>query len=77
MYARVNKVHTCIRISYNTAARGLPDIYMHDARGRMHIYQANTESGCVITFIFHFTRLTLRKVEGASSNSDHCTDLLH
>ena len=28
---------------------------MDDARGRVHIYQANPKPGCVITFIFHFT----------------------
>ena len=54
-----------ICISYSTAARGLPDT--HNARGRVCIYQTNPEPGCVITFIFHFTRLTLQKDKGASS----------
>ena len=53
-----------ISISYNTAARGLPDIY-----ARVRIYQANPERGCVITFILHFARPTLRKVVGASCGS--------
>ena len=67
-----------ISISYNTAARGLTDIYARCLRARgVHIYQGNPEPGCVITFIFLFTRLTWQKVEGASSNSDHCKDLLH
>ena len=48
-----------ILIYYNTAARGLTDIYARlprarSARGRVRIYQSNPEQSCVITFMLHF-----------------------
>ena len=39
-------------IYYNTAVRGLTDIYARLPRAR--IYQSNPEQSCVITFMLHF-----------------------
>ena len=55
----------------------MPDIYAR-ARGRVRIYQANPEPGCVITYMYYtLQRLTLRKVEGTSRGSDDCSEMLH
>ena len=56
-----------ILIYYNTAVRGLTDIYAlslgrvyaqlpraRSTRGRVRIYQSNPEQSCVITFMLHF-----------------------
>ena len=72
-------------IYYNTAARGLTDIYARlprvcSARESAYI-SVKSRASCVITFIFHFAKAYIRnsqkKDDRFPSSNGNCSKLLH